>query len=161
MDPGGAILTPRFQAKICSGCHGLTIEIRLTIEYVYQCAAFQSLVACASGWEAMAQRDNRCNCKKNDRTFLYQTVFSNWIFGAFWVYYKMGILKLIIQSGFGFFKLLRALGAYFYSTNWVLKNGWKEPLKIILMKKNKFNPVLTNFQHLFCSEKVYPRSGTL
>jgi hypothetical protein len=26
-------------------------------------------------------------------------------------------------------------------------------------KKN--NPVLTNFQHLFCSEKAYPRPGTL
>ena len=33
--PGGAILTPRFQAKICSGCHGLTIETRLTIEYYW------------------------------------------------------------------------------------------------------------------------------
>ena len=52
--------TPRFQAKICSDCHGLTIETRLTIEHVYQCTAFQSLVTCASGWEAMAQRDNRC-----------------------------------------------------------------------------------------------------
>ena len=48
-NPGGAILTPRFQAKICSDCHGLTIETRLTIEHVYQCATFQSLVACASG----------------------------------------------------------------------------------------------------------------
>ena len=48
-NPGGAILTPRLQAKIRSDCHGLTIETRLTIEHVYQCAAFQSLVACASG----------------------------------------------------------------------------------------------------------------
>ena len=48
-NPGDAILTPRLQAKICSGCHGLTIETHLTIEHVYQCAAFQSLVACASG----------------------------------------------------------------------------------------------------------------
>ena len=48
-NPGGAILTPRLQAKICSDCHGLTIETRLIIEHVYQCAAFQSLVACASG----------------------------------------------------------------------------------------------------------------
>ena len=47
-NPGGAILTSRLQAKICSDCHGLTIEIRPTIEHVYQCA-FQSLVACASG----------------------------------------------------------------------------------------------------------------
>ena len=46
---GAAILTPRLQAKICSDCHGLTTETRLTIEHVYQCAAFQSLVACASG----------------------------------------------------------------------------------------------------------------
>ena len=46
---GGVILTPRFQAKICCDCHGLTIETRLTIEHVYQCAAFQSLVTCASG----------------------------------------------------------------------------------------------------------------
>jgi len=44
-NPGGTILTPRLQAKICSDCHGLTIETRLTIEYMYQCAAFQSLVA--------------------------------------------------------------------------------------------------------------------
>ena len=55
-NPGGAILTPRFQAKICSDCHGLTIKTRLTIKHAYQCATFQSLVACASGWEAMAQR---------------------------------------------------------------------------------------------------------
>ena len=48
-NPGGAILTPRLQAKICSDYHGLTIETRLTIEHVYQCAAFQSLVACTSG----------------------------------------------------------------------------------------------------------------
>ena len=83
-NPGGAILTPRFQAKICSDCHGLTIETRLTIEHVYQCAAFQSLVACASGSEAMAQRDNRCSCKKNERIFLCQTASLNWVFGAFW-----------------------------------------------------------------------------
>ena len=94
-NPGGAILTPRFQAKICSDCHGLTIETRLTIEHVYQCAAFQSLVACASGWEAMAQRDNRCSCKKNERIFLCQTASSSWVLGVFWVYYKMDILKLI------------------------------------------------------------------
>ena len=68
-NPGGIILTPRFQAKICSDCHGLTIETRLTIEHVYQCAAFQSLVAYASGSEAMAQRDNRYSCKKNKRIF--------------------------------------------------------------------------------------------
>ena len=47
-NPGGTILTSRLQAKICSDCHGLTIETRLTIEHVYQCV-FQSLVACASG----------------------------------------------------------------------------------------------------------------
>ena len=98
-NPGGAILTPRLQAKICSDCHGLTIEIRLTIEHVYQCAAFQSRVACASGWEAMAQRDNRCSCKKNERIFLCQTASSSWVLGAFWVYYKTDILKLITQSG--------------------------------------------------------------
>ena len=33
-NPGGAILMPRLQAKICSNCHGLTIETRLTIEHV-------------------------------------------------------------------------------------------------------------------------------
>ena len=48
-NPGGAILTPRLQAKICSDCHELTIETHLTIEYVYQCAVFQCLVSCASG----------------------------------------------------------------------------------------------------------------
>ena len=123
--PGGAILTPRFQAKICSDCHGLTIETRLTIEHVYQCAAFQSLVACASGWEAMAQRDNRCSCKKNERIFLCQTASSSWVFGAFWVYYKMDILKLVTQSGFWFFKLLRAPR----SLSLVYKLGLKKWLK--------------------------------
>ena len=48
-NPGGAILMPRLQAKICSDCHGLTLKTCLTIEHVYQCAAFQSLVAYASG----------------------------------------------------------------------------------------------------------------
>ena len=62
----------------------------------------------------MAQRDNRCSCKKNERTFLCQTVSSSWVLGAFWVYYKMGILKLITQSGFGFFKLLRAPRSQFF-----------------------------------------------
>jgi len=28
-------------------------------------------------------------------------------------------------------------------------------------KKNKINPVLTNFQYLFCNKKAYPRPGTL
>ena len=160
-NPGGAILTPRFQAKICSDCHGLTIETRLIIEHVYQCAAFQSLVACASGWEAMAQRDNRCSCKKNERIFLCQTASPNWVLGVFWVYYKMDILKLIMQKGFWFFKLLRAPRSLFLVYKLGLKNGWKESLKAILMKKNKINPILTNFQHLFCSEKAYPRPGTL
>ena len=158
--PGGVILTPRFQAKICSGCHGLTIETRLTIEHVYQCAAFQSLVACASGWEAMAQRDNRCSCKKNERTFLCQTVSSSWVLGAFWVYYKMGILKLITQTGFGFFKLLRGPRSLFL----VYKLGLKKWLKTAFenhFDEKKINPVLTNVQHSFCSEKAYPRPGTL
>ena len=136
-NPGGVILIPRFQAKICSDCHGLTIETRLTIEHVYQCAAFQSLVACASGWEAMAQRDNRCSCKKNERIFLCQTASSCWVLGAFWIYYKMDILKLITQSGFLFFKLLRAPRSLFLVYKLGLKNDWKEPLKIILMKKIK------------------------
>ena len=120
-NPGGAILTPRFQAKIYSDCHGLTIETRLTIEHVYQCAAFQSLVVCASGWEAMAQRDNRCSCKKNERIFLCQTASSNWVFGAFWVYYKM----VFTQRGFWFFKLLRAPRSLFL----VYKLGLKKWLK--------------------------------
>ena len=110
-NPGDAISTPRLQAKICSDCHGLTIETHLTIEHVYQCAAFRSLVACASGWEAMAQRDNRCSCKNNERIFFFQTVSSSWVLGAFWVYYKTDILEFITQNGFCFFKLLRALGA--------------------------------------------------
>ena len=125
VNPGGAILTPRLQAKICSDCHGLTIETRLTIEYVYQCAAFQSLVACASGWEAMTQRDNRCSCKKNERIFLCQTASSSWVLGAFWVYCKMDILKLITQSGFWFFKLLRAPRSLFLVYKLGLKNWLK------------------------------------
>ena len=33
-NPGDATLTRRLRAKICSDCHGLTIETRLTIEHV-------------------------------------------------------------------------------------------------------------------------------
>ena len=73
----------------------------------------------------MVQRDNRCSCKKNERTFLCQTVSSSWVLGAFWVYYKMGILKLITQSGFGFFKLLRGPRSLFL----VYKLGLKKWLK--------------------------------
>ena len=157
-NPGGVILTPRLQAKICSDCHGLTIETRLTIEHVYQCAAFQSLVACASGWEAMAQRDNRCSCKKHDRIFLCQTASSSWVFGAFWVYYKIDILKLITQSGFWFFKLLRAPRSLFLVYKLGLKKWLTRTFENHFDEKNKINPVLTNFQHLFCSEKAYPKA---
>ena len=142
--PGGTILTPNLKPK-CSGCNGLPIEIPLTIEHVYQCAAFQSLVACTSGWEAMAQRGNRCSCKKNEQIFLCQTASSNWVLGAFWVYYKMDILKLITKSGFRFFKLLRAPRSLFLDYKLGLKNGWKDPLKTILVKQknqscfNKFS----------------------
>ena len=151
-NPGSAILMPRLQAKICSDCHGLTIETRLTIEHVYQCAAFQSLVACASGWEAMAQRDNRCSCKKNERIFLCQTASSSWVLGAFWVYYKTDILKLITQSGSRSLFLVYKLG---------LKKWLKRAFESNFDGKNKIYPVLTNFQHLFCSEKAYPRPGIL
>jgi hypothetical protein len=47
------------------------------------------------------------------------------------------------------------------STNWVLKNCWKQPLKKHFDEKNTFNPVLTLFRHSFCSEETYPRPGTL
>ena len=53
------------------------------------------------------------------------------------------------------------LGASFLSTNWVLNDGWKQLSKTILMKKTKFNPVLTPFRHSFGSEEAYPRPGTL
>ena len=111
--PGGAILTPRFQAKICSGCHGLTIETRLTIEHVYQCAAFQSLVACASGWEAMAQGNNRCSCKKNERIFLCQTdpqvnFLVRFGFTTKWIFWNWS-RKVV----FDFSNCSGALGAYF------------------------------------------------
>ena len=152
---------PRLQAKICSDCHGLTIETRLTIEHVYQCAAFQSLVACASGWEAMAQRDNRCSCKKNERIFLCQTASSSWVLGAFWAYYKMDILKLITQNDFWFFKLLRAPRSLFLVYKLGLKKWLKRAFENHFDEKNKINPVLINVQHLFCSEKAYPRPGTL
>ena len=42
----------------------------------------------------MAQRDNRCSCKKNERIFLCQTASSNWVLGVFWVYYKMDIFEI-------------------------------------------------------------------
>ena len=138
-NPGGAILTPRLQAKICSDCHGLTIETCLTIEHVYQCAAFQSLVACASGWEAMAQWDNRCSCKKNERIFLCQTTSSNWVLGVFWVYYKMDILKLIMQSDFWFFKLLRGPRSLFLVYKLGLKKWLKRAFENHFDEKNKIN----------------------
>ena len=73
----------------------------------------------------------------------------------------MDILKLIMQSGFWFFKLLRAPQSLFL----VYKLGLKKLLKRAFEKdfdeKNKINPVLTNFQRLFCSEKAYPRPRTL
>ena len=47
------------------------------------------------------------------------------VLGACWVYYKIGILKLITHIGFGFFKLFRAHPCHFLSTNWVLDNGRK------------------------------------
>ena len=47
----------------------------------------------------------------------------------------------------------------------VYKLGLKKWLKRVFEnhfdEKNKINPILTNFQHLFCSEKAYPRPGTL
>ena len=72
----------------------------------------------------------------------------------------MDILKLITQSGFWFFKLLRAPRNLFLVYKLGLKNGWKEPLKTILMEK-KINRILINFQYLFCNEKAYPRPGAL
>ena len=74
----------------------------------------------------------------------------------------MGILKLITQSGFGFFKLLRAPRSQFF----VYKLGPKKWLKTAFEnhrdeKQTKFHPVLTPFRHSFCSEEAYPRPGTL
>ena len=51
--------------------------------------------------------------------------------GFLTVYYKMDILKLIMQSGFWFFKLLRAPRSLFLFYKLGLKNGWKEPLKTV------------------------------
>ena len=42
-----------------------------------------------------------------------------------------------------------------------LKKWLKRAFENHFDEKNKINPVLTNFQHLFCSEKAYPRPGTL
>jgi len=98
----------------------LTIETHLTIEHVYQCIAFQSLVACRWRSETIGVAT-----RKMSEHFFCQTVSSNWVLGVFWVYYKMGILKLIIQSGFGFFKLLRAPRSLFL----VYKLGLKKMLK--------------------------------
>jgi hypothetical protein len=55
---------------------------------------------------------------------------SIWALDAFWVYYKMGILKLIMQSGFGFFKLLRAPRSQFF----VYKLGPEKLLKTAFEK---------------------------
>ena len=74
---------------------------------------------------------------------------SIWVLDAFWVYYKMGILKLITQSRFGFFKLLRAPRSQFF----VYKLGPKKWLKTAFEnhrdeKQTKFNPVLNPFSAL-------------
>ena len=71
----------------------------------------------------------------------------------------MDILKLITQSGFWFFKLLRAPRSLFLVYKLGLKKWLKRAFKNYFDEKNKINFVLTNFQHLFCSEKVYPRPG--
>ena len=42
-----------------------------------------------------------------------------------------------------------------------LKKWLKRAFENHFDEKNKINPVLTNFQHLFCNEKAYPRPGTL
>jgi hypothetical protein len=42
-----------------------------------------------------------------------------------------------------------------------LKKWLKRAFENHFDEKNKINPVLINFQHLFSSEKVYPRPGTL
>ena len=47
----------------------------------------------------------------------------------------------------------RAFENHFDENYWVFEN-W-------VFEKNKINPVLTNFRHLFCSEKACPRPGTL
>ena len=98
-------------------------------------------------------QNNRCNCKKNERIFLRQTASSSWVLGAFWIYYKMDILKLIMQNGFWFFKLLRAPRSLFL----IYKSGLKIWLK--RAHENYFDEkkktIFTNFQHLFCSEKAF------
>ena len=89
-----------------------------------------------------------------------------------------GILKLdswcvlgLLQNGyleinhvkvfFLFFKLLKASRSLFLVYKLSLKKWLKKAFENHFNKKNKINPVLTNFQYLFCSEKAYPRPGTL
>ena len=67
----------------------------------------------------------------------------------------MDILKLITQSGFWFFKLLRAPRSLFLVYKLDLKKWFKRAFENHFDEKNKINPILTNFQHLFCSEKAF------
>ena len=69
--------------------------------------------------------------------------------------------NLIRHSGFWFFKLLRAPRSLFLVYKLGLKKWLKRAFENYFDEKNKINPILTNFQHLFCSEKAYPRPGTL
>ena len=99
---------------------------------------------------------------KMQRTLLwFYSVPSIWVLGAFWVYYKMGILKLITQIGFWFFRLLRAPQSHFFVYKLGLitcKNSlWRQSW----WKKYNSNPVLTSFRYSFCSEKNRLRSGIL
>ena len=73
----------------------------------------------------------------------------------------MDILKLITQSGFWFFKLLRAPRSLFLVYKLGLKKWLKRAFENHFDEKSKINPVLTNFKHLFCNDKAYPRPGTL
>jgi len=57
--------------------------------------------------------------------------------------------------------LLRAPRSLFLVYKLGLKKWLKRAFENNFDEKKKINPVLINFQHLFCSEKAYPRPGTV
>ena len=62
---------------------------------------------------------------------------------------------------FWFFKLLRVPRSLFLVYKLGLKKWLEKTFENHFDEKNKINPILTNFQHLFCSEKAYPKPDTL
>ena len=75
----------------------------------------------------MAQRDNRCSCKKSERIFLCQTAFPNWVLGVFWVLLQNGYLEIDYAKWFLIFQIAQGPRSLFL----VYKLGLKKWLNRI------------------------------